>query len=803
MALLSPLDRDLDAWLPHGHPLDGKVREWLGAMRDKLAELDTGAVAGRVNVKDYGGRGKKETSTGNMTAGLAVVSGTESAKFPVGTWLAIDGAGARSTTGSITATSQTLTVDDATGFEEGVILRIAGAGFAGDDWYPEVTIVNGLTITIDGAAITTVVGAVVDLVEPTTLPAKLLGRVVSHSGPSALTLDRVALTSVAGAAMSTDNYRAFKAAIDAMNAPVVPGGNFASRHGTVLYIPPGEDDPVNGWGAYMCHRPIRIKRHMVMTGDVPNGALGTEGTAVLEYPAGTRCGILIESSGGVRTTGGNASGATIQNVRGNGGAEFDSPVDTPSLFGQGHPKIRRPATVVTKGTIRIPTTARINDYARVLVCVQAGTTAGASVTDWNSEPDWNANSFLGRIITDGTAKWMIANSNFIDVLTTCQIYDALGVGWYGSALQWAASSPDIANLGTVRNIQGWFNGAGVLVIGQDANQIVFIGGNAFGNYGYGLDEESFLGNTFIGFHCQDNIRGCLRLLNGTFINCYAEGAQGPVILGTNVTWIDGVRGAASMDGFNDAGPGGRGPVWTPNTVVLNNTCIYPTVDNGYFYWTQSGGTTGAVEPTWPLGRSRRVAGDGDVAWFAGGPSAFHTQSVYEARSVMTPRQIQRGHGDGKLIDSWPGGRLTRDDEYWAIVDNEDGTWLQAAWTWIHEMSGPGTHGLAWNRAFSNHGYGARPFLFLGPRAADRDFDGQLALPDGFVIGDRSVSPATFGTTVRAGRMVGFLDAIPTSGAFIRNDWFHFHNPVAAGWIGAVCVTSGTPGTWKRFGAIEP
>lgn len=776
----------------------------LAAFASEMHDTVTATVApGAVNVKSYGAYGKKETSTGTMSSGSATITAIEASKFPIGTWLAIDGAGYKATTGSITATSQTLTVASATGFEEGVFCRIVGAGFSGEDWYAEVLVVSGTTITIDAGAITTVAGAVVDLVEPTTLPAKLLGQVIAHPSGTSVTLDRQALTAVTGAAVSTDNYRPFKAAQDAMNAAIVPGGNFASRHGKVLYIPPGDLDASLGWGTWMCHRTIRIKRHMVVTGDVPNGALGTEGTVTLDFPQGTRAGILFESSGGVRSTGGNAAGSTLQNLRLNGGCDTESPIDTPSLFGQDHPRIWHPKTAYTKGQVRIPTTARTNDYTRVLVCVQTGTTAGTTTSDWNAEPDWDMNSYLGRIITDGTAKWMVSNNNAIEVLTSCQITSVLGVNWYGlGGVQWAASSPDIANLGTVTNVQAWFSGGGSLYIGQDANQVNIIGGNAFGNYGYGLVDESFLGNTFIGYHCQDNIRGSYRILNSTFINCYAEGAQGPAILGTNVKWIDGTRGAAAMDGFNDSGPGGRGPYWSPGLVVANNTCIYPTVDNGFFYWTQSGGTTGLVEPTWPLGRGRRVSGDGTVAWFCGGPSAYHVQSVYQVGSLMTPRQTQRG-ATGKLIDFWMGGRLTRDDEFLAMVDNLDGTWLQAAWTWINEMSGTGTHGFAWNRAFSNHGYGARPLLFLGPRAADADFDGQMCFPDGFTLGDRSVTPSYAGTTVRAARCVGALDAIPTSETFVRGDWFHFATPSAGGWLGAVCTASGTPGTWKRFGAIEP
>jgi hypothetical protein len=800
MALLSPLDRDLDAWLPHGHPLDGKVREWLGAMRDKLADLDAGVLPGTVNAKDYGARGKKDTSTGNMTAGSATITGTEASKFPVGTWLAIDGAGAKSTTGSITAASQDLTVADPTGFETGVCVRVAGAGIGGVDFYTEVCRVAGSVVTVDIVAGTTVAGAAVDLIEANSLPAKLIGRVVSHPSASSVILDRVALSSVGGAAVSTDNSRAFTAAIDAMNSAVTYPANFASRHGSVLYIPPGDLDATNGWGSYMCHRTIRITRHLVMTGDVPNGAVGTEPTVVLEFAPGIRAGLMIEGGSDVKTSGGNGAGATIRNIRANGGATFENPVQ-PSLFGQTHPATWHPATAYAKGVVRIPTVGRTNDFGRVLVCVQAGTTAGADVNDVNAEPNWDANSFLGRVITDGTAKWLITNNNFIEVLASCQIDNCMAFGFSGLSLQWAASSPSIANLGTVINMQSWFCGAGPLIIGQDANQVNFIGGNSFGCYGYGLVDQSFLGNSYMGFHTQDNLRGCYLILNSTFFNCYAEGAQGPIILGTNAKWVDGTRGAAAMDGFNDSGPGARGPYWSPGLVVAGNTCIYPTVDNGYFYWTQSGGTCGGVEPTWPLGRGRRIAGDGTVAWFCGGPSAYHTQSIYQVGALSSPRQYQR-HDGTDLIETWTGGRNFHNDTFQTFIDHSAGNWVTQGWDLKNKTSGVGSIGFVRSRRNASSGYGGRPWVVLDSRHANAAFDGQLLFPDGFVVGDRSQSQSEFGTTVRAGRMIGFLDAIPTSGTFIRNDWFHFHNPTAAGWVGAVCVTAGTPGTWKRFGAIE-
>lgn len=45
-------------------------------------------------------------------------------------------------------------------------------------------------------------------------------------------------------------------------------------------------------------------------------------------------------------------------------------------------------------------------------------------------------------------------------------------------------------------------------------------------------------------------------------------------------------------------------------------------------------------------------------------------------------------------------------------------------------------------------------------------------------------------------------AAPTTGDWTRGDIVYFTNPSAGGFVGAVCVASGTPGTWKSFGAIS-
>lgn len=46
-------------------------------------------------------------------------------------------------------------------------------------------------------------------------------------------------------------------------------------------------------------------------------------------------------------------------------------------------------------------------------------------------------------------------------------------------------------------------------------------------------------------------------------------------------------------------------------------------------------------------------------------------------------------------------------------------------------------------------------------------------------------------------------AAPTTGAHQVGEIVFKLAPTAGDWIGWVCVTAGTPGAWKQFGAIEP
>lgn len=78
--------------------------------------------------------------------------------------------------------------------------------------------------------------------------------------------------------------------------------------------------------------------------------------------------------------------------------------------------------------------------------------------------------------------------------------------------------------------------------------------------------------------------------------------------------------------------------------------------------------------------------------------------------------------------------------------------------------------------------------------------GESNTPSGFWgIG---IPPLAHSLTPTFKYFLGHAAAIPTTGTYNAGDYMEFTAPAAAGWMGAICVTGGSPGIWKRWGAIE-
>lgn len=60
----------------------------------------------------------------------------------------------------------------------------------------------------------------------------------------------------------------------------------------------------------------------------------------------------------------------------------------------------------------------------------------------------------------------------------------------------------------------------------------------------------------------------------------------------------------------------------------------------------------------------------------------------------------------------------------------------------------------------------------------------------------------FESVTKDKKLIAYGSAAPISGSYTRGDIIFNNAPSASGRIGWVCVSSGTPGTWKTFGAID-
>src|SRR6185503_7144443 len=65
----------------------------------------------------------------------------------------------------------------------------------------------------------------------------------------------------------------------------------------------------------------------------------------------------------------------------------------------------------------------------------------------------------------------------------------------------------------------------------------------------------------------------------------------------------------------------------------------------------------------------------------------------------------------------------------------------------------------------------------------------------------NTAPLRHWTTSRAGSSLT-AGTTPAAGTWALGDRIFYCDPVASGFTGTCCVTAGSPGTWKRFGAVE-
>lgn len=258
------------------------------------------------------------------------------------------------------------------------------------------------------------------------------------------------------------------------------------------------------------------------------------------------------------------------------------------------------------------------------------------------------------------------------------------------------------------------NGDGLHVSGSDANANHFIHADCATNKGWGINDNSLLGNTYIQPHTAANSYGAYRVRpasvnRATLLVPYTESGQGA----DNGGYYFELNGLA--------------PVWGAQGVLPDKSNTKGSVDPRAI----------TAELVGLLARTQFVVADDPQVYGSGGAYSALLKGALEVRTV-----------DGKLLT------FKR---------------VSSAFTGLY---------------YDNN------LLMQFPNTASGER--QLTRPD---------LPNGFSFSTSQSHKGGF-SAVPTTGTHQKGAIVWNSNPTAGGYVGWVCVATGTPGAWKGFGLIE-
>lgn len=319
--------------------------------------------------------------------------------------------------------------------------------------------------------------------------------------------------------------------------------------------------------------------------------------------------------------------------------------------------------------------------------------------------------------------------------------------------------------------------AGIYIAGEDTNAGWCLGADCALNGQFGFYDNSFLGNTYVGCHAEYN--------------------------GTGTSGYEGTTGnAPSVCSQN-------GQLYTVNpgqaAACSTNAPSGTTADNAYWAWF-SAGTANVAFPAWASGMSFTeggsyysqsiVAGNLFLGCYSEGgqsPAKGNQPALAIGGSLS-----QGVHGSMILLQNSQ-GRLRSERPLEVVVRSATGTSTSVT------GSGGSDEFLRWtNEAGQNwHWNGAGGNLKLTDGNGDQI--GVVTTATGGIAFGRSanVSGAIYfpklaiGTSNNA-RIVDYGNAAPTAGEHAQGEIVFNRAATAAGPVGWICTTSGTPGTWTAI-----
>ena len=335
-----------------------------------------------------------------------------------------------------------------------------------------------------------------------------------------------------------------------------------------------------------------------------------------------------------------------------------------------------------------------------------------------------------------------------------------------------------ANLWRIEQCYVSFNGRhGLYVIGADANAGTCIGLNSSFNVRWGVLDNSFLGNTYIGCHTDSNgISSDFSLINGC-VSYPASGQRYTIAYGQ-----EGVAGTTT--------PGTNAAIWIPIVGSAGGRTWGPAVV------VESGGSYGSQSATATNVFIGCYAENGQAA------QMIAPAQVYSAGSF--------GQINGTVVVTYNSqGRLATNRGFIAVqsrsIDNgviraalgtdaNNGNLLEFAadnlWNGTHRLVYQGGD-FIWQRDSVFAAY--RITTNLTPLNMGRS----TAQQDKFVTEEIALGIGN------NSRFLTYGTAAPTTGNHAAGEIVFNNGPVAGGSMGWMCVSAGTPGTWKAMPNLAP
>lgn len=331
-----------------------------------------------------------------------------------------------------------------------------------------------------------------------------------------------------------------------------------------------------------------------------------------------------------------------------------------------------------------------------------------------------------------------------------------------------------ANCFAIERCRTTVNGLhGLHIAGTDANAGLVSLVDASFNRRWGINDESFLGTTLIGCHTDANGLGNGSTDIDSIVSWPAGGQRYAVVHGQEAAAATTEPGT-DPDVWMECGDSIGGREWFSGITVRSGGGY----KGGLLLGCYSEGGQGPSQLTTAIGG---LHGSG----FRQGLKAFSTSGSWLA-SVDVAQTLNDGTTrEIKLGDSTAGDNLFR-------TMRHNGMTADAYWHERHQakdifafMYGGGTifraGGVPDSGSFANAGTaGPLQLLFQANNLSVRIHDD--------ANGD--------------GRRIYYGSAAPTTGVHAQGEIVFNTGAAASGSVGWVCVTGGTPGTWKTFGAIS-